>query len=120
MAETPQAPAEGGTRPPHREGGSRPPHREGGSRPPHREGGRPQGGDRRRRFQVRRKVCRFCVDKTPYVDYKDIKTLKFFITERGKILPRRISGNCAGHQREITVAIKRCRSIALIPYAGEK
>jgi small subunit ribosomal protein S18 len=54
------------------------------------------------------------------VDYKDIKTLKFFITERGKILPRRISGNCAGHQREITVAIKRCRSIALIPYAGEK
>ncbi len=117
MADTPQTPAEG--RAPRPEGGPRPPQREGGSRPPHREGGRPQG-DRRRRFQVRRKVCRFCVDKTPFVDYKDVKTLKFFITERGKILPRRISGNCAGHQREITVAIKRSRSIALIPYAGEK
>jgi small subunit ribosomal protein S18 len=90
------------------------------SRPP-REG-RPErpDRDRRRRFQVRRKVCRFCVDKTPFVDYKDVKTLKFFLTERGKILPRRISGNCARHQREVTVAVKRGRNIALIPFSGEK
>ncbi len=90
--------------------------REGGSRPP-REG-RP--GDRKKRFQVRRKVCRFCVDKTPFIDYKDLKTLKFFVTERGKILPRRISGNCARHQREITVAIQRCRNIALLPFSGDR
>mgnify|MGYP003472424429 CR=1 FL=1 len=88
------------------------------------EGGRPRdtrpGGDRKKRFQVRKKVCRFCVDKTPFIDYKDLKTLKFFITERGKILPRRISGNCARHQREITVAIQRGRNIALLPFSGEK
>lgn len=112
MAETQERPAGAGNprelRPPHREGGR-----------PHREGGRP-GGDRRRRFQVRRKVCRFCVDKTPFVDYKDVKMLKFFLTERGKILPRRISGNCARHQREVTVAVQRCRNIAMIPFSGEK
>jgi small subunit ribosomal protein S18 len=78
------------------------------------------GGDKRRRFQVRKKVCRFCVDKSPFIDYKDVKTLRFFITERGKILPRRISGNCARHQREVTVAVQRCRNIALIPFSGEK
>jgi small subunit ribosomal protein S18 len=76
--------------------------------------------DRKRRFQVRKKVCRFCVDKTPFIDYKDVKTLRFFITERGKILPRRISGNCARHQREVTVAVQRCRNIALIPFSGER
>jgi small subunit ribosomal protein S18 len=76
--------------------------------------------DRKRRFQVRKKVCRFCVDKTPFIDYKDIKTLRFFVTERGKILPRRISGNCARHQREVTVAVQRCRNIALLPFSGEK
>ncbi len=93
----------------------------GPSRPGSRPGGRPSGpGDRKRRFQVRRKVCRFCVDKTPFIDYKDLKTLKFFITERGKILPRRISGNCARHQREITVAIQRSRNIALLPFSGDK
>jgi small subunit ribosomal protein S18 len=90
-------------------------------RPAGRPGGRPSGpGDRKRRFQVRRKVCRFCVDKIPFIDYKDLKTLKFFVTERGKILPRRISGNCARHQRELTVAIQRCRNIALLPFSGEK
>jgi small subunit ribosomal protein S18 len=93
-------------------------------------GPRPSGGDRprdsrpggggKKRFQVRKKVCRFCVDKTPFIDYKDLKTLKFFITERGKILPRRISGNCARHQREITVALQRGRNIALLPFSGEK
>ncbi len=78
------------------------------------------GPDKRRRFQVRKKVCRFCVDKTPFIDYKDIKTLRFFVTERGKILPRRISGNCARHQREVTVAVQRSRNIALLPFSGEK
>jgi small subunit ribosomal protein S18 len=81
---------------------------------------RDKGPDRKRRFTVRKKVCRFCVDKTPYIDYKDIKTLRFFITERGKILPRRMSGNCARHQREVTVAVQRCRNIALIPFSGER
>jgi small subunit ribosomal protein S18 len=89
-----------------------------------RTGGDSRGGDSRgpnkRRFQVRKKVCRFCVDKTPFIDYKDIKTLRFFVTERGKILPRRISGNCARHQREVTVAVQRCRNIALLPFSGEK
>ena len=99
-----------------RPSGPRPGGRPSGPRP----GGSRPGGDRRRRFQVRRKVCRFCVDKTPFIDYKDMKTLKFFITDRGKILPRRISGNCARHQREITVAIQRGRNIALLPFAGEK
>jgi len=77
-------------------------------------------GPNKRRFQVRKKVCRFCVDKAPFIDYKDIKTLRFFVTERGKILPRRISGNCARHQREVTVAVQRCRNIALLPFSGEK
>ena len=79
-----------------------------------------RGPERKRRFQVRKKVCRFCVDKTPFIDYKDVKTLRFFLTERGKILPRRISGNCARHQREVTVAVQRCRNIALVPFSGEK
>src|SRR3990172_5973837 len=77
-------------------------------------------GPQKRRFQVRKKVCRFCVDKTPFIDYKDIKTLRFFVTERGKILPRRISGNCSRHQREVTLAVKRGRNIALLPFSGDK
>ena len=64
----------------------------------------------------RRKVCRFCADSSLEIDYKDQKMLRFFTTERGKIVPRRISGNCAKHQRELTVAIKRARDIALLPY----
>ncbi len=82
--------------------------------------GRGPDREKKRRFQVRKKVCRFCVDKTPFIDYKDVKTLRFFLTERGKILPRRISGNCARHQREVTVAVQRCRNIALVPFSGEK
>jgi small subunit ribosomal protein S18 len=66
----------------------------------------------------RKKVCRFCAEKNSKVDYKDQATLKYFVTERGKIIPRRISGNCAKHQREIAVAIKRARGIALIPYVA--
>lgn len=76
--------------------------------------------DKKRRFQVKKKVCKFCVDKTPFIDYKDAKLLKMFITERGKILPRRISGTCSMHQRELTTAIKRSRNIALLPFSGEK
>lgn len=64
----------------------------------------------------RRKVCRFCADKSLRIDYKDPRTLKYFTTERGKIIPRRISGNCARHQRSITTAIKRARHIALLPF----
>jgi small subunit ribosomal protein S18 len=64
----------------------------------------------------RRKICRFCADSTLLIDYKEIKTLRYFITERGKIVPRRISGNCAKHQRRMTVAIKRARNMALLPF----
>jgi small subunit ribosomal protein S18 len=64
----------------------------------------------------RRKVCRFCADSSLAIDYKDYKMLRLFTTERGKIVPRRISGNCAKHQRELTVAIKRARNIALLPF----
>ncbi len=71
---------------------------------------------KRRRPAPRRKVCRFCVDKQLKVDYRDTNTLKSFITERGKIIPRRISGNCAHHQRQVARAIKRARQIALMPY----
>lgn len=73
---------------------------------------------KRRNFFHRRKVCRFCADSTIIIDYKDPKALKYFITERGKIIPRRISGTCAKHQRSLTVAIKRARTIALLPYVG--
>ena len=67
----------------------------------------------------RRRVCAFCVDKVEHIDYKDVIKLKKYITERGKILPRRISGNCAKHQRQVTEAIKRARHIALLPYTAE-
>jgi small subunit ribosomal protein S18 len=70
----------------------------------------------RTRRSSRRKVCRFCADKSLAIDYKDPKLLKYFITERGKIVPRRISGNCARHQREMALSIKRARHIALLPY----
>jgi len=74
--------------------------------------------NRRRRFFRRRKVCRFCADPSLAIDYKDPRTLRFFTTERGKIIPRRVSGNCAKHQRQLTAAIKRARTIALMPYAA--
>jgi small subunit ribosomal protein S18 len=69
-----------------------------------------------RKFQRRRKFCRFCSDKIEFIDYKDVKVLRSFITDRGKILPRRMTGVCSGHQRELTVAIKRARSIALLSF----
>ena len=67
----------------------------------------------------RRKVCSFCVDKVQEIDYKDAAKLRKFITERGKILPRRISGTCAKHQRQLTIAIKRARNVALLPFTAE-
>jgi small subunit ribosomal protein S18 len=68
-----------------------------------------------RRFQ-RRKFCRFCANKTDFIDYKDIPMLRSFVTERGKIIAARMTGNCAKHQRELTTAIKRARNIALLPF----
>jgi small subunit ribosomal protein S18 len=78
--------------------------RSGGSRPP------------RRRGMGRRKVCRFCADKTMMIDYKDSRTLGTFLSERGKIIPARITGTCARHQRRLTIAVKQARTVALLPY----
>ncbi len=72
----------------------------------------------RKRSFTRRKVCRFCTDKDFLVDYKNPKLLGLFITERGKIIPRRITGNCALHQRSLTTAIKRARILALVPFTA--
>ncbi|HVJ49135.1 30S ribosomal protein S18 [Desulfitobacterium sp.] len=71
---------------------------------------------RERGRRPRRRVCSFCVDKVESLDYKETHKLRKYVTERGKILPRRISGNCAKHQRQVTIAIKRARHIALLPY----
>ena len=77
-------------------------------------GGAAGGGGMRRR-----KVCRFCVDKIDYIDYKDVRVLMMAIPERGKIQPRRLSGTCAKHQRKLTTAVKRARQLALIPYVTD-
>lgn len=74
---------------------------------------------RERGRRPRRKVCSFCVDKVEEIDYKDVAKLRRYITERGKILPRRISGNCAKHQRQMTTAIKRARNVAMLPFTCE-
>lgn len=71
---------------------------------------------RERGRRGRKKVCSFCVDKIDLIDYKEVGRLRRYITERGKILPRRISGNCAKHQRQVTIAIKRARFMAMMPY----
>ncbi len=76
------------------------------------------GSRKRKRFYHRRKVCRFCADSSLVIDYKESKTLRYYISERGKIIPRRITGTCAKHQRVLTTAIKRARTIALLPYVG--
>jgi small subunit ribosomal protein S18 len=95
------------------------PRREGGP------GGRPgQGGQsgpqgKKKFFYRRKRVCKFCVEKLEYIDYKDVKMLQQFIPERGKILPRRISGTCALHQRKLQNAIKRARIAALLPFATD-
>lgn len=76
------------------------------------KGGRPS------RRPSRKKVCSFCVDKAETIDYKDVAKLRKYITERGKIVPRRVTGTCAQHQRELTTAIKRARYVALLPYTN--
>lgn len=75
--------------------------------------GRPQ-----KKLFSRKKVCRFCADKEMTIDYKDVKVLRNFVSERGKIIPRRIVGTCASHQRQLCEAVKRARQIALLPYSG--
>ena len=77
------------------------------------------GGKERGMRRPKKKICSFCVDKVQGIDYKETAKVRKFITERGKILPRRISGNCAVHQRQLTVAIKRARQIALLPFTSE-
>src|SRR4051812_37661133 len=98
------------------------------SGPPSGAGGaRPSGGRRRpgefgsggRKFTPRRKVCQFCVDKVKIVDYKDLGRLRRFLSERGKIEPRRKTGTCATHQRSLNVALKRARQLALLPFTAE-
>jgi len=73
----------------------------------------------RERGKKKRRVCSFCVDKIEHVDYKEVGKLRKYLSERGKILPRRISGNCAHHQRQLTVAIKRARQLAMLPYSSD-
>jgi small subunit ribosomal protein S18 len=80
------------------------------------DNGKKGGG--KAKFYQRRKICRFCVDNDLEIDYKTPKALRQFITERGKIIPRRITGTCATHQRQMTVAIKQSRQIALLPFVG--
>jgi small subunit ribosomal protein S18 len=74
----------------------------------------------KKQYGRRRKVCHFCVDKVVHIEYKNIRVLKRYITERGKILPSRISGNCAKHQRALTMAIKKARNIAMLPFTVER
>ncbi len=78
-----------------------------------------RGMRRPRGRKPRRKVCNFCVDKVQHIDYKDVARLRRFTSERGKILPRRMTGTCAKHQRQLSTAIKRARTIALLPYVSE-
>src|SRR5438876_11482605 len=95
-----------------REGGPGPGRREGGPGGP---GGRPRG---KRQYFRKKKVCKFCVEKMDFIDYKRADILSQFVQERGKILPRRMTGVCARHQRGLGVAIKRARNIALLPFSG--
>lgn len=83
-------------------------------------GDRPERPDRGRGGRrAKKKVCSFCVDKVTDIDYKDIAKLRRYVSERAKIMPRRINGNCAKHQRQITIAIKRARHVALLPYSSD-
>ena len=92
------------------------------SRPPAREHqptGGPSGGPGRGPKRQHRKVCAFCAEKIDYIDYKEISRLRRFVSDRGKILPRRVTGTCAKHQRPLTTALERARAIALLPYTTE-
>jgi small subunit ribosomal protein S18 len=110
-----QAPAPSGA--PRREGGGRREGGPGGGGPggPGGPGGRPRG---KRQYFRKKKVCKFCVEKMDFIDYKRADILSQFVQERGKILPRRMTGVCARHQRGLGVAIKRARNIALLPFSG--
>lgn len=118
MAEEPKQ-AQSHSGPPRREGGGGHggPRREGGpgGGGPGGPGGRPRG---KRQFFRKKKVCKFCVEKMDFIDYKRADILSQFVQERGKILPRRMTGVCSRHQRWLGVAIKRARNIALLPFAG--
>ncbi|MEE8200882.1 MAG: 30S ribosomal protein S18 [Candidatus Acidoferrales bacterium] len=105
--------------PPPREGSHGPRGRDRGDRG--RPGGRGpgRGGGGGRRFYRRRKVCKFCVERVDHIDYKDVKLIGQFVSDRGKILPRRLTGVCSPHQRQLKVAVKRARNIALLPFAVE-
>jgi len=103
---------------PRREGG-----RPGGYSGPRREGGpggarEGQGGPGGRKFFRRKKVCKFCVEKIDDINYKDVRLLGQFVAEKGKIVPRRLTGVCTPHQRRVTAAIKQARNIALLPFAA--
>lgn len=80
---------------------------------------RPERDARRSNRKGRKKVCAFCVDKVEKIDYKDMLKLRRYVSERAKILPRRVTGTCAHHQRELTTAIKRARHIALLPFSND-
>ncbi len=82
-------------------------------------GDRGERGDRPQRRKARKKSCQFCIDKVTDIDYKDVAKLRRFLSERAKIVPRRMSGNCAKHQRQMTAAIKRARIIAFLPFTAE-
>ena len=116
-----QAPAPSGGGAPRHEGGPGGGRREGGPGGGRREGGpggpggRPRG---KRQYFRKKKVCKFCVEKIDFIDYKRADILSQFVQERGKILPRRMTGVCARHQRGLGVAIKRARNIALLPFSG--
>ena len=86
---------------------------------PDKKAERPEGQMRRRPMRRRKKVCAFCADANKALDYKDVALLKKYVSERGKILPKRITGTCAVHQREVTRAIKRARIVALLPYTAD-
>jgi small subunit ribosomal protein S18 len=79
---------------------------------------RSKGPRRKKTFYQKRKICRFCADASAEIVYRDFNTLKHFVTERGKIIPRRISGNCAKHQRYLTKAIKRARVVSIMPFTA--
>ena len=108
------APPTGSPAPQRREGGPGGPRREGGPGGP---GGPRRGG--KRQFFRRKKVCKFCVEKIDFIDYKKAEMLAAYVQERGKILPRRMTGTCSRHQRWLCEAIKRARNIALLPFATE-
>jgi small subunit ribosomal protein S18 len=90
-----------------------------------RQGGRPAGrreggpGGPKKQYFRRRKVCKFCDEKIDFIDYKDVRLIAQFVSERGKILPRRLTGTCSPHQHSLTTAIKRARNIALLPFASQ-